>query len=107
MTLLVVVATAMGMQSAAVRRLGQMSTTYLTSTFTGILQALAIRRWPAEWQRSTGVLGAMVIGALLGALAATQAPSCVPVTVLVPIAVVLMWSLPTVRGERALPQEDQ
>jgi hypothetical protein len=40
-----------------------MSTTYLTSTLTGVLTALAIRRWPQEWQRGTGVLIAIVIGA--------------------------------------------
>jgi hypothetical protein len=42
----------MGMQSTAVRRLGPMSATYLTSTLTGIVTGLAIRRWPAGWQRS-------------------------------------------------------
>ena len=38
---LLAVAAAMGMQSTAVRHLGQMSSTYLTSTLTGILEALA------------------------------------------------------------------
>ncbi len=94
LTLLAVAAVGMGMQSSAVRRLGQMSTTYLTSTLTGILEALALRRWPSEWQRSTGVLLAAVIGAALGALAALQAPSAVPAAVMVPLAAVVAWSLP-------------
>jgi uncharacterized membrane protein YoaK (UPF0700 family) len=82
------------MQSTAVRRLGQMSTTYLTSTLIGVLQALAIRRWPSEWQRSTGVLLAFVIGAVLGGLAALQAPAAVPAAILVPLAGVVACSLP-------------
>ena len=85
-------AAAMGMQSTAVRRLGQMSTTYLTSTLTGILTALAIRRWPAEWQRSTGVILAAVVGATLGGLAALRSPGWVPAAILVPITVVLAGS---------------
>jgi uncharacterized membrane protein YoaK (UPF0700 family) len=71
-----------------------MSTTYLTSTLTGVLQALAIRRWPSEWQRSTGVLLAFVIGAVLGGLAALQAPAAVPAAALVPLASVVTCSLP-------------
>jgi uncharacterized membrane protein YoaK (UPF0700 family) len=95
LTLLAVVAAAMGMQSTAVRRLGPMSTTYLTSTMTGLLQALAILRWPSEWQRSTGVLLAFVIGAVLGGLAASRAPSAVPAAVMVPLAAVVACSLRT------------
>jgi uncharacterized membrane protein YoaK (UPF0700 family) len=92
--LLVVAGTAMGMQSTAVRRLGgQMSTTYLTSTLTGLLEALAVRRWPAEWQRSTGVIMAFVAGAVGGSAAALQSPSWVPVAVLLPIAAVVACSL--------------
>ncbi len=93
LVLLAVAAAAMGMQSTAVRRLGQMSATYLTSTLTGILEALAIRRWPSQWQRSTGVLLAAVTGAVLGGLAALLAPSTVPAAVLVPLAAVVVCSL--------------
>jgi uncharacterized membrane protein YoaK (UPF0700 family) len=85
-------AAAMGMQSTAVRRLGPMSTTYLTSTLTGILTALAIRRWPAEWQRSTGVILAALTGATLGSLAALWSPGWVPAAILVPITAVLAGS---------------
>lgn len=94
LTLLAVAAAGMGMQSTAIRRLGPMSTTYLTSTLIGILQALAIRRWPSQWQRSTGVLLAYVIGAVLGGLAVLLAPPAVPAAVLVPLAVAVACSLP-------------
>jgi uncharacterized membrane protein YoaK (UPF0700 family) len=67
LALLAVAAAGMGMQATAVRRLGPMSTTYLTSTLTGVLQALAVRRWPSQWQRSTGVL---LAGCTLGDIAA-------------------------------------
>jgi uncharacterized membrane protein YoaK (UPF0700 family) len=104
LALLAVAGGAMGMQSTAVRRLGKMSTTYLTSTLTGLLQALAIRRWPPEWQRSAGVLVAFVAGAVAGAVAALEAPSLVPAAVLIPLAAVVACSLPAaVQQTRALP----
>jgi uncharacterized membrane protein YoaK (UPF0700 family) len=96
--LLVAAAGAMGMQSTAVRRLGQMSSTYLTSTLTSLITALATRRWPSEWQRSTGVLVTIVIGATLGALAATWAPFWVPAVVLIPLSAVVACSLPAARS---------
>lgn len=96
LTLVAVAGAAMGMQSTAIRRLGSMSTTYLTSTLTGLIQALAIHRWPPEWQRSTGVLLAFVIGAVCSAFAALRSPSWVPVVVLVPIATAVACSLPAV-----------
>lgn len=103
LALLAVAGGAMGMQSTAVRRLGQMSSTYLTSTLTGLLHALAALRWPSEWQRSTGVLAAFVAGAAAGASAALLAPSWVPAAVLVPLTAVVVCSLPAVaRPARAL-----
>lgn len=93
MALLLLAATAMGMQSTAVHRLGQMSSTYLTSTLTGVLQALAVRRLPSEWQRSSGVLVAMVTGASLGALAVTLSPAWAPAAILVPLATVIACSV--------------
>ena len=97
--LLLLAAAAMGMQSAAVRRLGQMSTTYLTSTLTGILTDLALRRRPDDWRRSAGILTMAVIGAVLGALAATRSPRWVPAAILVPIAAVLVAVLFTTRAK--------
>ncbi len=93
LAMLVLAAAAMGVQSTAVRRLGPMSTTYLTSTMTGLLTALAIRRWPAEWRRSTGVLAAVMAGAACGALATAWAPAWLPAALLVPVAGVTLTSL--------------
>jgi len=90
--LLVLGVAAMGVQSTAVRRLGPMSTAYLTSTLTGILTGLAVRRWPAEWQRSTGVILAAVAGAALGGLAARCSPGWVPAAISHPITTVLAYS---------------
>jgi uncharacterized membrane protein YoaK (UPF0700 family) len=91
--LLVLAATAMGIQTAAVRRLGQMSSTYLTSTLAGLVTALALRRRPEDWQRSTATLIAIVIGALLGALTATWFPAWLPVVIITPLAAVIVVSL--------------
>jgi uncharacterized membrane protein YoaK (UPF0700 family) len=90
MTLLVLTATAMGMQSAAVRLLGQMSSTYLTSTLIGIFQSLAVRRVPPDWRRATGVLLAFVAGAALGVAAGEASAALVPVAVMLPLAVVVL-----------------
>jgi uncharacterized membrane protein YoaK (UPF0700 family) len=100
--LLALAAVAMGTQTAAVRRLGQMSSTYLTSTLAGLVTALALRRRPEDWQRSTGVLLAIVVGALLGALAATQFPDWLPVVILSPLAAVIAFSLMIAKPDRAL-----
>jgi uncharacterized membrane protein YoaK (UPF0700 family) len=97
LALLLLAAAAMGLQSTAVRRLGHMSTTYLTSTLTGVISAIALRRWPAGWQRSAGILIAAVTGAALGVLAALWSPRWVAAAVLIPIAAVLASSLATAR----------
>lgn len=90
LVLLAVAAAAMGMQSAAVRLLGHMSSTYLTSTLTALLQALATRRWPAEWERGLSVLVAFVGGAALGAAALAGPTALVPAVIMVPVAIVVI-----------------
>ena len=90
MTLLALTAAAMGMQSAAVRLLGQMSSTYLTSTLIGIFQSLGARRVPQDWRRSTGVLLAFVAGAALGVAGGAASPVLVPVAVMLPLAAVVL-----------------
>lgn len=87
--LLIAAAAAMGMQATAVRRFGQVSTTYLTSTLTSLVEAIAHRRMPDGWQRSTAILVCFVAGAAFGALAIAQSPSWVPVAMLLPLAAVL------------------
>jgi uncharacterized membrane protein YoaK (UPF0700 family) len=90
LALLVVLAAAMGMQSAAVRRLGQMSSTYLTSTLTGVLAGLATRKAPEGLTRSLGSLIVIVAGAVAGGfLATTSAYPWLPVVILLPPCLVI------------------
>jgi len=96
LVLLAVAAAAMGLQTAAVRRLGQMSTTYLTSTMAGMLQALAVRHWPADWQRGVGIVAALVLGAVLGAVAQEWVAALVPVVVMVPVAAIVARCWPAI-----------
>jgi len=93
LVLLGLAAAAMGLQTAAVHRVGRMSTTYLTSTLGGILEALAVRRRPPDWQRSVGLIVALIIGAGLGALAAELLFAVVPVVILLPLATVVALAL--------------
>src|SRR5438270_407011 len=60
--------------------------------------ALATRRLPSDWQRSVGVLITIIIGTVLGTLAATQSPSWVPAAVIMPEATVLACSLRIARS---------
>jgi uncharacterized membrane protein YoaK (UPF0700 family) len=92
LALLIVLAAAMGMQSAAVRRLGQMSSTYLTSTLLGVLAGLVTGGRPEGLGRSIGVLVAIVLGALAGGILAKSAYAWLPVAVLLPLAVVVAGS---------------
>jgi uncharacterized membrane protein YoaK (UPF0700 family) len=91
--LLIVAAAAMGMQSAAVRHLGQMSSTYLTSTLLGVLAGLATRTRPEGLGRSLGALAAVVVGALAGGILARSAHAWLPVAVLLPLGVVVAGSM--------------
>jgi uncharacterized membrane protein YoaK (UPF0700 family) len=98
--LLVAVSAAMGVQSTAVRRLGSMSTTYLTSTLTGLLESLRRWRWDESHARSLGIL----VSALCGAAAATalilHARRWVPALQVVPIVVVILSSRRLIRREQ-------
>ena len=93
LALLIVAAAAMGMQSAAVRRLGHMSSTYLTSTLLAVLAGLATRTRPEGLGRSLGALAAIVVGALAGGMLARSAYAWLPVAVLLPLGVVVAGSV--------------
>jgi uncharacterized membrane protein YoaK (UPF0700 family) len=91
LVLLAVNATALGIQSAAVLRLGVsgLSTTYLTGTLTTVIAGLH-RAKPLEGSgRSILVLGALIIGALVGALVTLYAPRAFPALQLGVLAVVI------------------
>lgn len=87
--LLILLAVAMGVQSAAVSRLGPMSATYLTGTLTGILTALITSSRPAGLRRDVGVVVAVAIGAGAGAALIRLAPSWLPALVLLPLSAVI------------------
>lgn len=90
--LVALLAVAMGMQGAAVRQLGQMSSTYMTSTLTGVLAGLGTRSKVDGLPRSVGVLVAIVIGAVAGGALVKLAPEWLPALVLVPLGVVVVLS---------------
>ena len=89
--ILAVAACAMGIQSAAVNQmgLGNVSTTFLTGTLTGLISALATGRTPEGLRRSLGIFAALVTGAILSALITMYQPALLPIVVLAPIALVV------------------
>jgi uncharacterized membrane protein YoaK (UPF0700 family) len=90
LALVVILAAGMGLQAAAVRRLGQMSTTYLTSTLTALVAGLVTGTKPEGTSRSAGVLVALVAGATAASIAVKTASGWLPVVVLVPLGVVIV-----------------
>ncbi len=107
--LLAAAGVALGIQAATVRQLGEVSTTYLTGTLTGLISALATGRTPDGLRRSLGIFGALVTGAILSALITMQAPVLLPIVVLAPIALVIWLASarfgprPAVAGEPGPP----
>jgi uncharacterized membrane protein YoaK (UPF0700 family) len=86
------VAASMGIQSASVRQLGELSTTYLTGTLTGVVASLTAWRKPEGLARSLAIFAALITGALVSAVLTAHAPSWLPALVLLPLAVVLALS---------------
>jgi uncharacterized membrane protein YoaK (UPF0700 family) len=107
--LIAVLAMAMGIQSAAVRQLGGMSTTYLTGTLTAVIADLVNRERPAGFARSIGVLAAIVVGAAAGGLIADHAPLWLPAVIMTPLALVVVGSVTGFEPARAGtgPRRDQ
>jgi len=93
LALVAILAAAMGLQAAAVRRLGQMSTTYLTSTLTGLIAGLVTGSKPDGAKRSLGVLAAIVVGAVVAAVLLKTAPAWLPAVVLIPLGLVIVSSV--------------
>lgn len=100
--LLALAAVAMGIQSAAVRRLGQLSTTYLTGTLTGVVVGLTLRQRHGEVLRNSAILASFVAGAVIGAVIARYAADWVPAAILAPIAgvVAVGWRPGTSASQR-------
>jgi uncharacterized membrane protein YoaK (UPF0700 family) len=90
--MLVVLAGAMGVQSVAVRRLGSVSTTYLTGTLTSLLEAVRARRWSPDSSRDLGILVAVVAGAVAALAVIAHARPVLPALQLVLLGIVLLAS---------------
>ena len=93
LALLAVLATAMGLQAAAVRRLGQMSTTYLTSTLTALVAGLVSGSKPDGMARSLGVLATLIIGAIGASILLENARAWLPLVILLPLGLVIVASV--------------
>jgi len=93
LALVAVLAAAMGLQAAAVRRLGQMSTTYLTSTLTALVAGLVTGSKPDGMARSLGVLATLIIGATVASVLLEEARAWVPLVILVPLGLVIVASV--------------
>ena len=83
----------MGLQAAAVRRLGQMSTTYLTSTLTALIAGLVTGSKPDGMARSLGVLATLIIGAIAASILLEEARGWVPLVILLPLGLVIVASV--------------
>jgi uncharacterized membrane protein YoaK (UPF0700 family) len=100
-TVLLVLSTlAMGLQSSAILRLNVsgLSTTYLTGTLTTVVHALVSHRRLRGNGRSVGILCALILGAALGGLLATQAPALSPLVPLVVLAGVVITARTVLDG---------
>lgn len=86
-------AAAMGVQSTAVRRLGQMSTTYLTSTLTGLMEAIVVRRFTADHLRSLAILLSALAGAAGAVGVAEHSYRWLSALELLPLLIVMLGSL--------------
>lgn len=93
LALVAVLAAAMGLQAAAVRRLGQMSTTYLTSTLTAVVAGLVTGSKPDGMARSLGVLASIILGAIAASILLEEARAWVPLVILLPLGLVIVASV--------------
>jgi len=90
--LLAVAGVGMGIQGATVRQLGEISTTYLTGTLTGLIASLAVGKAPSGLARSLGIFVAVVLGALAAAVVTSYLPELLPLVILVPLALVVWFA---------------
>lgn len=84
-------ALAMGIQSAAARRVAVsgVTTTYVTGTLTSLMAGLAALAAPSGWARQAAVLGALLVGAVVGGLAEVRAPRLAAAIPMVVVAAVV------------------
>jgi uncharacterized membrane protein YoaK (UPF0700 family) len=94
LSLLMVLAFALGVQSSAIQRFGVpgLSSTYLTGTLTTLIGGVAARRPARSLLPSVRVLLSLMCGALVGALVARHVPWGSPILLVVPLAAVMALS---------------
>jgi uncharacterized membrane protein YoaK (UPF0700 family) len=93
--LLCLLATALGLQSSAVLRLGLpgFSTTYLTGTLTQVMSTLAANRNLRGVEQAIGCLVALIAGAMIGAAGVLLQPAVGPAVLLMLIGAVVAVAL--------------
>jgi uncharacterized membrane protein YoaK (UPF0700 family) len=99
--LLLLIAAAMGVQSAAVRRLGDMSATYMTGTLTSLLAGLITGNRPPGLWRDVSALVAVVTGACAAAAVIHFGPAWLPALTLLPASAVIATASMFRRGSAA------
>jgi uncharacterized membrane protein YoaK (UPF0700 family) len=101
--LLGVAATAMGIQSSAVRSLADpgLSSTYMTGTMTGLVSAVAAGEGLSGQGRNIAVLVAVVLGAAVAGVLVVEAPRAAPAVALAALGVVILTA--RVTAHRAGP----
>jgi uncharacterized membrane protein YoaK (UPF0700 family) len=92
--LLMMSATALGIQSSAIQRFGVsgLSSTYLTGTLTALIGALAARSPRTVLLPKAEILLALITGACVGAVVSGHLPPLAPALLLVPLLGVIVLS---------------
>ena len=107
LVLLGVAATAMGIQSAAVRSLADpgLSSTYMTGTLTGLVSGVAGGEGLAAQRRNLAVIAALVLGAAAAGVLVVESPRAAPAVSLAALGAVIVTAAAAsgraARGERA------
>jgi uncharacterized membrane protein YoaK (UPF0700 family) len=92
--LLMMSATALGIQSSAIQRFGVpgLSSTYLTGTLTALIGAVAARRPRTDLLPKAEILLALITGACVGAIVSGHLPLLAPALLLLPLLGVIIAS---------------
>lgn len=104
--ILVAAAAAMGIQSSAVAQmgLGNVSTTYLTGTLTGLVTAAARPDGTRPGLRRPGVLAGLLLGAVLAGVLVANAAAAVPFLPLLAVGAAAALASGRLRRELRRPQ---
>lgn len=100
LSMLLLCALALGVQSSATLRLGiaGLSTTYLTGTLTNVVHSLVHGKFGRDAGRGLAIIGALVSGAVLGSALAINLPAAMPVPQLAILSSVIASGLVIARS---------